>query len=79
MAYKTEQRMTCPHSSHDKLIKIWKEMESKPALEYYAAGDPKQLDAINDVITNDRKLRYLECEKLFPTTIELIENKRLRP
>ena len=45
-------------------------------IEWYCTGDPKQLEAIGDIIDNGRKQRYVS--KLFPTTVVLEENKRMK-
>jgi hypothetical protein len=58
-----------------RLIKIQHFMLKHPDIEYLATGDHTQLEAIDDVINNERRLEYVL--KLFPNKVTLLENKRL--
>ena len=64
--------------THEKLVKIWLEMEKHPDMEYHATGDAMQLEAINDTIDTKTKLNYITSPKLFPTMVRLMKNKRLK-
>lgn len=62
---------------HKKIVKLAKFMQAhRPSLDFYATGDPKQLEAVGDVISNERKLEYIHA--LFPNSFRLEVNVRLR-
>lgn len=63
--------------THRQLCKIWDIMKDNPSIEFLATGDPCQLDAIGDVIDNERKKTYVL--KMFPNVLQLHINKRIRP
>jgi len=63
---------------HTKLVKIAKYMEDNNDKEYYATGDPKQLQAIGDVIDNKYKVKLLMNDILFPNALSLNENMRIQ-
>ena len=63
---------------HDDLKNIWKWKGTSKTLDMVmvATGDQRQLEAIDDIINNERKMEYVQ--KLFPQrTIRLNINKRL--
>jgi len=61
---------------HEELVKIKKWKETRRDVLMVCTGDPRQLEAIDDIIDNERKLEYVQ--KLFPQrTIRFTENKRL--
>jgi hypothetical protein len=62
---------------HAKLVKISKYMKSHPHIEFYATGDPKQLEAIGDVVNNMYKIQLLSTSALFPRVLGLGINLRI--
>ena len=61
--------------THSQLCKIRKYMEDHPEIEFLATGDPNQLEAIGDIISTKRKIRYVR--KMFPHIVVLRTNKRI--
>lgn len=62
---------------HAKLVKLSRYMQSNPRIQYYATGDPIQLEAIGDIIDNAYKLRILSNTLLFPCVLGLGTNLRI--
>ena len=61
--------------THSQLCKIRKYMEDHPEIVFLATGDPYQLEAIGDILSNKRKIRYVR--KMFPHIVVLRTNKRI--
>ena len=62
---------------HRKLVKLAAYIETHSGIHFYATGDPKQLEAIGDVIDNERKIKILMSPKLFCNALSLHVNLRL--
>ena len=61
--------------THSQLCKIKNFTEEHSDIEFLATGDPNQLDAIGDIITTKRKIKYVR--KIFPHIVVLRVNKRI--
>ena len=61
--------------THSQLCKIQAFMEEHPCIEFLATGDPNQLEAINDILKTERKIKYVRV--MFPHLVVLKTNKRL--
>lgn len=63
---------------HSQLVMMhnWIKTIDEDEMEVYATGDPKQLEAIGDIIDNERKKGYVQ--KLFPAILKLEVNKRMK-
>ena len=60
-----------------KIVKLFHFMESHPEIEFFATGDEAQLEAIDDVVSNEHKMDMLKSSKLFPRAIKLTTNFRI--
>ena len=62
---------------HRQLVNIWKWKRDRKNIAMVATGDPYQLEAIGDIVSNDLKAKYVI--KLFPrNVVRLKTNRRLK-
>ena len=63
---------------NSKNISALEEKIVESRIEFLATGDPRQLEAINDSISNADKIRYAMTRSMFQYNIELKVNKRIK-
>lgn len=51
--------------THSQWVKLWEWRVRNPEVPLIATGDPHQLEAIDDIVSNEQKLKYALSGKLF--------------